>query len=53
VTGAPAPINYPAAVVTLTADGALSDGITCSVQTGRALAVAGLHPASALSANLW
>src|SRR5665648_127515 len=35
-----------AAVVTLTADGALSDGITCSVQTGRALAVAGLHPAS-------
>jgi uncharacterized OsmC-like protein len=35
-----------AAVVTLTADGALSDGITCSVQTGRALAVAGLHLAS-------
>ena len=35
-----------AAVVTLTADGSLTDGITCSVQTGRALAVAGLHPAS-------
>jgi uncharacterized OsmC-like protein len=35
-----------AALVTLAADGALSDGITCSVQTGRALAVAGLHPAS-------
>jgi len=35
-----------AALVTLAADGALSDGITCSVETGRALAVAGLHPAS-------
>jgi uncharacterized OsmC-like protein len=35
-----------AALVTLAADGTLSDGITCSVQTGRALAVAGLHPAS-------
>ena len=35
-----------AAVVTLSADGSLSDGITCSVETGRALAVAGLHPAS-------
>ena len=35
-----------AAVVTLTADGSLSEGITCSVDTGRALAVAGLHPAT-------
>ncbi len=35
-----------AAVVTLTADGSLSEGITCSVETGRSLAVAGLHPAS-------
>ena len=35
-----------AALVTLAAEGALSDGITCSVETGRALAVAGLHPAS-------
>jgi len=35
-----------AAVVTLAADGSLSEGITCSVQTGRALAVAGLHPAT-------
>ena len=26
--------------------GTLDDGITCSVQTGRALATAGLHPAS-------
>lgn len=35
-----------AAVVTLRAQGALGEGVTCSVQTGRALAVAGLHPAS-------
>lgn len=35
-----------AAVVTLTADGNLGEGMTCAVQTGRALAVAGLHPAS-------
>ena len=35
------------AVVTLRARGELGDeGITCSVDTGRALAVAGLHPAS-------
>ena len=35
-----------AAVVTLHADGSLTDGMSCSVDTGRALAVAGLHPAS-------
>jgi uncharacterized OsmC-like protein len=35
-----------AAIVTLQARGQLGDGITCSVQTGRALATAGLHPAS-------
>src|ERR671932_424246 len=35
-----------AAVVTLRAEGSLSEGITCSVDTGRALAVAGLHPAT-------
>ncbi|MGH2901926.1 MAG: OsmC family protein, partial [Solirubrobacteraceae bacterium] len=35
-----------AAVVTLTATGTLDDEITCSVQTGRALATAGLHPAT-------
>jgi uncharacterized OsmC-like protein len=35
-----------AAVVTLTATGDLEEGIACSVQTGRALAEAGLHPAS-------
>jgi uncharacterized OsmC-like protein len=34
------------AVVTLAADGDLAEGITCSVQTGKALAVAGLHPAT-------
>jgi uncharacterized OsmC-like protein len=35
-----------AALVTLSATGSLSDGITCSVETGRALAIAGLHPAT-------
>jgi uncharacterized OsmC-like protein len=35
-----------AALVTLTAFGALGDGITCSVATGRALVEAGLHPAT-------
>jgi uncharacterized OsmC-like protein len=35
-----------AAVVTLTAGGTLGEGISCSVDTGRALAAAGLHPAS-------
>jgi uncharacterized OsmC-like protein len=35
------------AVVTLRADGSLADGdISCSVQTGRALVEAGLHPAT-------
>lgn len=35
-----------AAVVTLSATGTLGEGVSCSVQTGRALATAGLHPAS-------
>lgn len=35
-----------AALVTLRAQGRLGEGITCSVQTGRALAEAGLHPAT-------
>ncbi len=35
-----------AALVTLSAVGDLGAGITCSVRTGRALAAAGLHPAS-------
>jgi len=32
--------------VTLRAQGSLGDGISCSVSTGRALAEAGLHPAT-------
>jgi uncharacterized OsmC-like protein len=35
-----------AAHVTLRADGTLGEGVSCSVQTGRALAEAGLHPAT-------
>jgi len=35
-----------AALVTLHAEGTLGEGVTCSVQTGRALVEAGLHPAS-------
>jgi uncharacterized OsmC-like protein len=34
------------AMITLRAEGALGEGVTCSVQTGQALARAGLHPAS-------
>jgi uncharacterized OsmC-like protein len=35
-----------AARMTLAASGTLGEGVSCSVQTGRALAEAGLHPAS-------
>jgi len=35
-----------AGLVTLSADGDLGGGVTCSVQTGRALVAAGLHPAT-------
>jgi uncharacterized OsmC-like protein len=35
-----------AALVSLSAEGTLGEGVSCSVQTGRALAEAGLHPAS-------
>ncbi len=35
-----------AAHVTLVADGELGEGVSCSVNTGRALAQAGLHPAT-------
>jgi uncharacterized OsmC-like protein len=35
-----------AALVTLRAEGSLGEGVSCSVQTGRALAEAGLHPAT-------
>src|SRR4051794_6669526 len=35
-----------AAMITLRADGALGEGVSCSVGTGRAMAEAGLHPAT-------
>jgi uncharacterized OsmC-like protein len=35
-----------AAVITLSATGTLGEGVSCSVQTGRAIAEAGLHEAS-------
>ncbi len=35
-----------AALITLKAEGTLGEGVTCSVNTGRAMAEAGLHPAS-------
>jgi uncharacterized OsmC-like protein len=34
------------AVVTLRAEGHIGEGVTCSVQTGKALVEAGLHPAT-------
>jgi uncharacterized OsmC-like protein len=38
--------NPQSAVVTLSAHGALGDGVTCSIETGQALVKAGLHPAT-------
>jgi uncharacterized OsmC-like protein len=35
-----------AALVTLSAHATLGEGVTCALETGRALAVAGLHPAT-------
>jgi uncharacterized OsmC-like protein len=35
-----------AAVVTLKAEGRIGEGVTCRVETGRALVEAGLHPAT-------
>jgi uncharacterized OsmC-like protein len=35
-----------AAVITLSAEGTLGEGISCKVATGRAIAEAGLHPAT-------
>lgn len=35
-----------AAMITLTATGELGEGVSCSVQTARAIAEAGLHPAT-------
>jgi uncharacterized OsmC-like protein len=38
--------NPESAVITLRAAGRLGEGVTCRVETGRALAEAGLHPAT-------
>ncbi len=35
-----------AGIITLRAEGRISEGITCSIQTGKALVEAGLHPAT-------
>src|SRR6267378_6530608 len=35
-----------AALVTLRAQGRLGEGVSCSVETGKALVLAGLHPAT-------
>lgn len=35
-----------AALITLKAEGRIGEGVTCSVQTGKALVEAGLHPAT-------
>ena len=35
-----------AALITLSAQGRIGDGVTCKVETGKALVVAGLHPAT-------
>lgn len=34
------------AVITLKAEGSIGEGVTCTVETGRALVEAGLHPAT-------
>jgi len=38
--------NPETAVITLKAEGSIGEGVTCSVQTSRALIEAGLHPAT-------
>jgi uncharacterized OsmC-like protein len=38
--------NPGAALVTLRASGRVGDGVTCRVETGKALVTAGLHPAT-------
>lgn len=35
-----------AALITLRAEGSLAEGVSCTIETGRALVVAGLHPAT-------
>jgi uncharacterized OsmC-like protein len=39
-------INPAAALITLKASGRIGEGISCNVETGRALVKAGLHPAT-------
>jgi uncharacterized OsmC-like protein len=39
-------VEPDSALITLSATGALGEGVSCSVQTGRAIAEAGLHPAT-------
>jgi len=50
VTQAPLKDRYrsdpESAVITLKAEGRIGQGITCSIQTGKALVEAGLHPAT-------
>src|SRR5256712_13552998 len=39
-------VDPDAALITLKADGRIGEGITCRIETGKALAEAGLHPAT-------
>ena len=39
-------INPGAAIITLKAEGNLSEGVSCNVNTGKAMVSAGLHPAT-------
>jgi len=39
-------INPDAAIITLKAEGNLGDGVSCNVDTGKAMVNAGLHPAT-------
>jgi uncharacterized OsmC-like protein len=39
-------VTPDAALITLKAEGTVGEGVTCSVQTGKALIDAGLHPAT-------
>ncbi|MGZ8517391.1 MAG: hypothetical protein ACXWWD_08580, partial [Chitinophagaceae bacterium] len=34
------------AIITLKAEGKIGEGLSCKVETGRALVIAGLHPAT-------
>src|SRR5215468_6524201 len=38
--------NPKAALITLRAEGRLGEGVTCKIETGKALLTAGLHPAT-------